>query len=170
MDNSHPRTHMITEEYIQRLLADIKAEGESTEGSNTMYREMMVAAEAERLLNYYAQLKEARYQMKVSDYKRRTEKDKYTDQKKKEIKVLASTLDEATQKKIEWALVGMEYTSGGQTEERTIQDMLWNIRRTISFKIARLAKNWSGCIANTLCKDDHYGCYFHQPQKKEESK
>lgn len=162
---------MITEEYIQRLLADIKAEGENAEGSDTMYREMMVAVEAERLLNYYAQLKEARYQMKVSDYKRRTEKDKYTDQKKKEIKVLASTLDEETQKRIDWALVGMEYTSiFANTEERTIQDMLWNIRRSISFKIGRLAKDWSGVIANTLCKDDHYGCYWPKKDKKEESK
>lgn len=161
---------MITEEYIQRLLADIKAEGEDTEGSNTMYREMMVAVEAERLLNYYAQLKEARYQIKVSEYKSWSEKHKHSEKKIKEIKVLASTLDEATQKKIEWALVGMEYTNGGQTEERTIQDMLWNIRRSISFKIARLAKNWSGCIANTLCKDDHYGCYSPKPEKKEESK
>lgn len=161
---------MITEEYIQRLLADIKAEGENTEGSNTMYREMMVAAEAERLLNYYAQLKDARYKMKVSDYKSRTERHEYSEKKIKEIKVLAATLDEATQKKIDWALVGMEYTSGGHTEERTIQDMLWNIRRSISFKIGRLAKDWSGCIANTLCKDDHFGYYFPQPEKKEESK
>jgi hypothetical protein len=160
---------MITEEYIQRLLADIKAEGENEEGSDTMYREMMVAAEAERLLNYYAQLKEARYRMKVADYKSRTEKHKHSEKKIKEIKVLASTLDEETQRKIDWALVGMEYTSGGQTEERTIQDMLWNIRRSISFKIARLAKNWSGVIANTLCKDDHYGVY-NQPEQKEESK
>lgn len=161
---------MITEEYIQRLLADIKAEGENTEGSNTMYREIMVAAEAERLLNYYAQLKEARYKMKVSDYKRRTENHEYSQKQIKEIKVLASTLDEETQKKIEWALVGMTYTSGGVSEERTIQDMLWNIRRSISFKIGRLANNWSGVIANTLCKDDHFGCYFPKEEKKEESK
>jgi hypothetical protein len=160
---------MITEEYIQRLLADIKAEGERTEGSDTMYREMMVAAEAERLLNYYAQLKEARYKMKVDDYKSRTEKLGHTEKSKKQIKVLASTLDEETQRKIDWALVGMEYTSGGQTEERTIQDMLWNIRRSISYKIVRLAKNWSGVIANTLCKVDHYGVY-NEPEKKEESK
>lgn len=160
---------MITEEYIQRLLADIKAEGENEEGSDTMYREMMVAAEAERLLNYYAQLKEARYKMKVADYKRRTEMAEHSDKKKKEIKELASTLDEADQKRIEWALVGMEYTSFGHTEERTIQDMLWNIRRSISYKIARLAKNWSGVIANTLCKDDHYGSY-RKPEQKEESK
>ena len=157
---------MITEEYIQRLLADIKAaNGEET--PNTMYREMMVAAEAERLLNYYAQLKEARYQMKESDYKRRTETGKHTEKQKKEIKVLASTLDEETQKRIDWALVGLEYTSGGQTEERTIQDMLWNIRRSISFKIGRLAKDWSGVIANTLCKDDHYGCYSPKAEKEE---
>lgn len=161
---------MITEEYIQRLLADIKAEGENTEGSDTMYREMMVAAEAERLLNYYAQLKEARYKMKVSDYKSRTERHEHSEKKIKEIKALASTLDEETQKKIDWALVGMEYTSGGNTEERTIQDMLWNIRRSISFKIARLANNWSGVIANTLCKDDHYGLYWPKKGKKEESK
>jgi hypothetical protein len=160
---------MITEEYIQRLLADIKAEGESEEGSNTMYREMMVAAEAERLLNYYAQLKDARYKTKASDYKSRTERHEYSKKKIKEIKVLALTLDEETQRKIDWALVGMEYTSGGHTEEHTIQDMLWNIRRSISFKIGRLAKNWSGVIANTLCKDDHYGVY-NEPEKKEESK
>lgn len=160
---------MITEEYIQRLLADIKAaDGEET--PDTMYREMMVAAEAERLLNYYAQLKEARYQMKVAEYKSSKEKHDYSEKKKKEIKVLASTLDEETQKKIDWALVGMTYTSGGQTEERTIQDMLWNIRRSISFKIGRLAEEWSGCISNTLCKDDHFGYYSPQPQKKEESK
>lgn len=161
---------MITEEYIQRLLADIKAEGERAECSDTMYREMMVAAEAERLLNYYAQLKEARYKMKVDDYKIRTEKHGHSEKSRKEIKALASTLDEETQRKIDWALVGMEYTSGGHTEERTIQDMLWNIRRSISFKIGRLAKNWSGVIANTLCKDDHYGCYFPKEEKKEESK
>lgn len=160
---------MITEEYIQRLLADIKAaNGEET--PDTMYREMMVAAEAERLLNYYAQLKEARYQMKVADYKSSKAKDDYSEKKKKEIKVLASTLDEETQKQIDWALVGMTYTSGGQSEERTIQDMLWNIRRSISFKIGRLANEWSGCIANTLCKDDHFGCYFPKAEKKEESK
>jgi hypothetical protein len=161
---------MITEEYIQRLLADIKAEGENTEGSDTMYREMMVAVEAERLLNYYAQLKDARYKTKVSDYKSRTKNREYSDKQKKEIKALASTLDEETQKRIDWALVGMEYTSGGQTEERAIQDVIWNIRRSISFKIARLAKDWSGVIANTLCKDDHYGCYFPKEDKKEESK
>ena len=161
---------MITEEYIQRLLADIKAaNGEET--PNTMYREMMVAAEAERLLNYYAQLKEARYQIKVADYKSSKEKHDYSEKKKKEIKVLASTLDEETQKQIDWALVNMEYTGGGgQSEERTIQDMLWNIRRSISFKIGRLANEWSGCIANTLCKDDHFGCYFPKAEKKEESK
>ena len=88
---------MITEEYIQRLLADIKAEGGVSEGSDTMYREMMVAAEAERLLNYYAQLKEARYKMKVADYKSRTERHEHSEKKIKEIKVLASTLDEETQ-------------------------------------------------------------------------
>ena len=135
-----------------------------------MYREMMVAAEAERLLNYYAQLKNARYQTKVSDYKSRTANHDYSEKKIKEIKVLASTLDEETQKKIDWALVGMTYTSNGQTEERTIQDMLWNIRRSISFKIGRLANNWSGCIANTLCKDDHFGYYWPKEEKKEESK
>jgi hypothetical protein len=161
---------MITEEYIQRLLADIKADGAHEERPNTMYREMMVAVEAERLLNYYAQLKNARYQMKVSDYKSRTENHNRSKKKIKEIKVLASTLDEETQRKIDWALVGMEYTSGGQTEERTIQDMLWNIRRSISFKIGGLAKDWSGVIANTLCKDDHFGCYFPKEEKKEESK
>lgn len=162
---------MITEEYIQRLLADIKAEGKNTEGSNTMYREMMVAAEAERLLNYYAQLKEARYQIKVSDHETRTNKHEYTKKKIDEIKVLAASLDEASRSKIEWALVGMEYTNGGHSEERTIQDMLWNIRRSISFKIGRLAKNWSGCIAYTLCKEDHFGCYFPKAEaEKEESK
>lgn len=161
---------MITEEYIQRLLADIKAEGENAEGSDTMYREMMVAVEAERLLNYYAQLKDARYKTKVSDYKRRTENHEYSQNKIKEIKALALTLDEETQKKIDWALVGMTYTSGGVTEERTIQDMLWNIRRSISFKIGSLAENWSGVIANTLCKDDHFGYYFPKEDKKEESK
>jgi hypothetical protein len=161
---------MITEEYIQRLLADIKAEGERAEAPDTMYREMMVAAEVERLLNYYAQLKEARYQMKVSDYKSRTKNHDYGQKKIKEIKVLASSLDEDTQKKIDWALVGMEYTSGGQTEERTIQDMLWNIRRSISFKIGHLAKDWSGCISSTLCKDDHFGCYFPKEEEKEKSK
>ena len=161
---------MITEEYIQRLLADIKAEGENTEGSNTMYREMMVAAEAERLLNYYAQLKDARYKTKVSDYKSRTENHNHSEKKIKEIKVLALTLDEETQKKIDWALVGMTWTSGGHSEEHTIQDMLWNIRRSISFKIGRLANNWSGCIANTLCKDDHFGYYWPKEEEKEESK
>ena len=161
---------MITEEYIQRLLADIKAEGERAECSDTMYREMMVAAEAERLLNYYAQLKDARYKTKVSDYKSRTGNHEYSEKKIKEIKVLASTLDEESQKKIDWALVGMTYTSGGVTEERTIQDMLWNIRRSISFKIGRLANNWSGCIANTLCKDDHFGYYWPKEEKKEEAK
>lgn len=161
---------MITEEYIQRLLADIKAEGVNTEGSNTMYREMMVAAEAERLLNYYGQLKDARYQMKVDNYKRGEESRSQTEKNKKEIEALAASLDEETQKKIHWALVGMEYTNGGHSEERTIQDMLWNIRRSISFKIARLANNWSGVIANTLCKDDHYGYYSPKAEKKEESK
>lgn len=161
---------MITEEYIQRLLADIKAEGKNTEGANTMYREMMVAAEAERLLNYYAQLKDARYKTKVSDYKSRTENHNHSEKKIKEIKVLASTLDVETQKKIDWALVGMTYTSGGHSEEHIIQDMLWNIRRSISFKIARLAKDWSGVIANTLCEADHYGCYWPKEEKKEESK
>lgn len=161
---------MITEEYIQRLLADIKAEGENTEGSNTMYREMMVAAEAERLLNYYAQLKEARYKMKVFDYERRGKQRNQTEKSKKEIEALAASLDEETQKKIHWALVGLEYTSGGQTEENAIQDTLWNIRRSISYKMRRIAENWSGVIANTLCKDDHYGCYFPKAEKKEESK
>jgi hypothetical protein len=161
---------MITEEFIQRLLADIKAEESQSKRPDTMYREMMVAAEAERLLNYYAQLKEARYQIKPSEYKRRTEMHEHSQKSKNEIKVLASTLDEETQKKIDWALVGMEYVSGGHTEERTIQDMLWNIRRSISFKITRLAKDWSGVIANTLCKDDHYGVYRNPEQNKEANK
>lgn len=160
---------MITEEYIQRLLADIKAEGEREEGSDTMYREMMVAAEAERLLNYYAQLKEARYQMKVADYRHRNERQKTTEKNRKKIEEAIAPLDEKTREEIKWALVGMEYRSFGDTEERTIQDMLWNIRRSISYKIARLAKNWSGVIANTLCKVDHYGVY-NEPEKKEESK
>jgi hypothetical protein len=160
---------MITEEYIQRLLADIKAEGEREEGSDTMYREMMVAAEAERLLNYYAQLKEVRYQMKVADYRHRNERQKTTEKNRKKIEEAIAPLDEKTREEIKWALVGMEYRSFGDTEERTIQDMLWNIRRSISYKIARLAKNWSGVIANTLCKVDHYGVY-NQPEKKEESK
>jgi hypothetical protein len=160
---------MITEEYIQRLLADIKAEGEREEGSDTMYREMMVAAEAERLLNYYAQLKEARYQMKVTDYRHRNERQKTTEKNRKKIEEAIAPLDEKTREEIKWALVGMEYRSFGDTEERTIQDMLWNIRRSISYKIARLAKNWSGVIANTLCKADHYGVY-NEPEKKEESK
>jgi len=160
---------MITEEFIQRLLADIKAEGERAEGSDTMYREMMVAAEAERLLNYYAQLKEARYQMKVDDWKKREERQNTTERNRKKIEEATASLDEKTREEIKWALVGMEYTSFGHTEERTIQDMLWNIRRSISYKIARLAKNWSGVIANTLCKDDHYGSY-RKPEQKEESK
>ena len=160
---------MITEEFIQRLLADIKAEGERAEGSDTMYREMMVAAEAERLLNYYAQLKEARYQMKVTDYRHRNERQKITESNRKKIEEAIAPLDEKTREDIKWALVGMEYRSFGDTEERTIQDMLWNIRRSISYKIARLAKNWSGVIANTLCKEDHYGVY-NQPEQKEESK
>jgi hypothetical protein len=160
---------MITEEYIQRLLADIKAEGEREEGSDTMYREMMVAAEAERLLNYYAQLKEARYQMKVADYRHRNERQKTTEKNRKKIEEAIAPLDEKTREEIKWALVGMEYRSFGDTEERTIQDMLWNIRRSVSYKIARLAKNWSGVIANTLCKVDHYGVY-NQPEQKEESK
>lgn len=160
---------MITEEYIQRLLADIKAEGEHAEGSDTMYREMMVAAEAERLLNYYAQLKEARYQMKATDWRRREEQRDQTEKKKKEIEQAISSLDEQTRDKIKWALVGFESRIFGDTEERNIQDTLWNIRRSISYKIARLAKNWSGVIANTLCKDDHYGSYS-KPEQKEESK
>jgi hypothetical protein len=160
---------MITVEYIQRLLADIKAEGEREEGSDTMYREMMVAAEAERLLNYYAQLKEARYQMKVADYRHRNERQKTTEKNRKKIEEAIAPLDEKTREEIKWALVGMEYRSFGDTEERTIQDMLWNIRRSISYKIVRLAKNWSGVIANTLCKVDHYGVY-NEPEKKEESK
>jgi hypothetical protein len=160
---------MITEEFIQRLLADIKAEGERAEGSDTMYREMMVAAEAERLLNYYAQLKEARYQMKVDDWKKREERQNITERNRKKIEEATASLDEKTREEIKWALVGMEYRSFGETEERTIQDMLWNIRRSISYKIARLAKNWSGVIANTLCKNDHYGSY-RKPEQKEESK
>jgi hypothetical protein len=160
---------MITEEFIQRLLADIKAEGERAEGSDTMYREMMVAAEAERLLNYYAQLKEARYQMKVDDWKKREERQNITERNRKKIEEATASLDEKTREEIKWALVGMEYRSFGETEERTIQDMLWNIRRSISYKIDRLAKNWSGVIANTLCKDDHYGSY-RKPERKEESK
>jgi hypothetical protein len=157
---------MITEEYIQRLLADIKAEGEREEGSDTMYREMMVAAEAERLLNYYAQLKEARYQMKVTDWRHRNERQNITEKNRKKIEAAIAPLDEKTREEIKWALVGMEYRSCGDTEERNIQDMLWNIRRSISYKIARLAKNWSGVIANTLCKDDHYGSYI-KPEKEE---
>lgn len=157
---------MITEEYIQRLLADIKAEGERAEGSDTMYREMMVAAEAERLLNYYAQLKEARYQMKVADYRHRNERQKTTEKNRKKIEEAIAPLDEKTREEIKWALVGMEYRSFGDTEERTIQDMLWNIRRSISFKISRLSKAWAGVIANTLCKVDHYGVY-NQPEKEE---
>jgi hypothetical protein len=134
-----------------------------------MYREMMVSAEAERLLNYYAQLKEARYQMKVADYRHRNERQKTTEKNRKKIEEAIAPLDEKTREEIKWALVGMEYRSFGDTEERTIQDMLWNIRRSISYKIVRLAKNWSGVIANTLCKVDHYGVY-NEPEKKEESK
>ena len=163
---------MITEEYIQRLLADIKAEGEREEGSDTMYREMMVAAEAERLLNYYAQLKEARYKMKEEDRRRQKQAVKITDKNKKEIEVAVSSLDEDTREKVKWALVGMEYNNHMRdTECRQILDMLWNIRRSISYKIARLAKNWSGVIANTLCKEDYYSyTYMNEPEQKEESK
>ena len=64
----------------------------------------------------------------------------------------------------------MTWTSGGHSEEHTIQDMLWNIRRSISYKIGRLANNWSGVIANSLCKDDHYGYYWPKEEEKEESK
>ena len=161
---------MITEEFIQRLLADIKAEESRSERPDTMYREMMVAAEAERLLNYYAQLKEARYEMKVDDWKKRDERQKTTEEKRKKIEEATASLDEKTREEIKWALVGMEYRSFGETEERTIQDMLWNIRRSISFKISRLAKDWSGVIANTLCKDDHYGSYRKPEQNKEANK
>jgi hypothetical protein len=160
---------MITEEYIQTLLADIKA-GDGEETSSTMYREMMVAAEAERLLNYYAQLKDARYQMKISRHKSATENHEYSEKKIKEIKVLTSGLDEETKKKIDWALVGMTYTSGGRHEESVIQDMLWNIRRSISFKIGRLAECWSGCISGSLCKQDHFGYYFPKEEVKGEAK
>ncbi len=160
---------MITEEYIQRLLADIKAEGDREERADTMYREMFVAAEAERLLNYYAQLKEARYQMKVAEHRHRTERQKITGENRKKIEEATASLDEETREKIKWALVGMEYRSFGDSEERTIQDMLWNLRRSISYKITRLAKNWSGVIANTLCKDDHFGSHI-KPEQKEESK